>query len=114
MIYFWLYEKTNVMTREIAINTAKSFVNDCKMTGLNFSKVAIFGSVAKNQMHEWSDIDLLLISDQFSDNIFENLKLYSKINIKYPLIETHPYPTQYFKDGDSFIDEIVKNSIEID
>jgi uncharacterized protein len=103
-----------MVTRETAINTAKSFVRDCKLNGLTFYKVFIFGSVAKGNMHEWSDIDLLLISDQFSENIFDNLKLYSKINIKYPIIETHPYPTNYYKNGDSFIEQVTKESIELD
>ncbi|MCX6240139.1 MAG: nucleotidyltransferase domain-containing protein [Bacteroidia bacterium] len=102
-----------MVTREIAINTAKSFVRDCKSNGLTFYKVFLFGSVAKGNIHEWSDIDLLLISDQFNDNIFDNLKLYSKINIKYPIIETHPYATNYYKEGDSFINEVIKESIEI-
>ena len=102
-----------MVTREIAINTAKSFVRDCKSNGLIFYKVFLFGSMAKGNMHEWSDIDLLLVSDQFNDNVFDNLKLYSKINIKYPIIETHPYPTDYFMDGDSFINEAIKESIEI-
>jgi predicted nucleotidyltransferase len=102
-----------MVTREIAINTAKSFVRDCKSNGLTFYKVFLFGSVAKGNMHEWSDIDLLLVSDQFNDNVFDNLKLYSKINIKYPIIETHPYPTNYYMDGDSFINEVIKESIEI-
>jgi len=47
------------------------------------------------------------------DNVFENLKLYSKINIRYPVIETHPYPTKYYYEGDDFIKEIIKDSIEI-
>ncbi len=102
-----------MVTREIAINTAKSFINDCKSNGLTFYKVLLFGSTAINKSHEWSDIDLLLISDQFTDNIFENLKLYSRINIKYPIIETHPYPTKYYEEGDDFIKEISKESIEI-
>jgi predicted nucleotidyltransferase len=102
-----------MVTRESAINTARLFVNDCQTNGLTFHKVILFGSAAKNMLHEWSDIDLLLISDQFSDNIFENLKLYSKINIKYPIIETHPYPTEYYYEGDDFIEEISKESIEI-
>jgi len=29
---------------------------------------------------------MILTTNQFSDNIFDNLKLYSKINIKYPSI----------------------------
>ena len=103
-----------MVTREIAIKTVRSFIYDCKLEGLSFYKVIIFGSVAKNNMHEWSDIDLLLISDQFGDNVFENLKLYSKINIKYPIIETHPYPTNYYLEGDSFIDEIIKDSIVVE
>jgi len=102
-----------MVTREVAINTAKSFVDDCKKNGITFYKVFIFGSVAKGNMHEWSDIDVMLVSDQFCDNVFENLKLYSKINIQYPSIETHPYPTEYFRNGDSFIDEVMKESIEI-
>lgn len=102
-----------MVTRESAINTAKSFIDECKLNGLVFRKVLIFGSVAKNTMHEWSDIDLLLVSDQFSENIFENLKMYSKINIRYPIIETHPYPTSYFVEGDGFIKEAIENSIEI-
>ena len=102
-----------MVTQESAIKIAEQFIQDCRSHGLNFYKVLLFGSVARNQFHEWSDIDLLLISDQFNENIFDNLKLYSKINIKYPLIETHPYPTSYFLKGDDFIKQISKDCIEI-
>jgi predicted nucleotidyltransferase len=102
-----------MVTTETALKTARSFVNECQSSGLTFHKVLLFGSVAKGLAHEWSDIDLLLVSDQFGDNIFDNLKLYSKINIKYPIIETHPYPTLKYMDGDDFIKEISKDSIEI-
>ncbi len=102
-----------MVTRDSAIKTAKSFVHECQLNGLTFYKVLIFGSVAKDNIRQWSDIDLLLISDQFNDNVFDNLKLYSKINIKYPIIETHPFPTNYYINGDSFIDEIKKDCIEI-
>lgn len=84
-----------MVTRETAINTAKSFIFDCQSSGLTFHKVLLFGSAARNMTHEWSDIDLLLISDQFGDNIFENPKLYSMVNIKYPVIETHPKYSTY-------------------
>ncbi len=102
-----------MVTRGAAITTAKSFITECQSKGLSFYKVLVFGSVAKNRMHDWSDIDLLLVSDQFGDNVFDNLKLYSKINIKYPIIETHPYPTKYYIEGDDFVHEISKGAIEI-
>ena len=103
-----------MVNREAAIKTVRSFIEECKFNGLTFYKVFIFGSVAKGTYHEWSDIDLILISNQFTDNIFDNLKLYSKVNIKYPIIETHPFPTDYFLMGDPFIDEVLKDSIEIE
>jgi len=102
-----------MVTKETAIITAKSFIDDCILNGLTFHKVLLFGSAAKDMTHEWSDIDLLLISDQFGDNIFDNLKLYAKVNIKYPIIETHPYPTKYYNEGDDFIENISKGAIEI-
>jgi hypothetical protein len=55
----------------------------------------------------------MLVSDKFSLNIFENIKLYSKINVKYPDIETHPFPTDYFNESDPFIEEIKRTGIEI-
>lgn len=102
-----------MVTQDSAINTVKLFVKDCKSIGLDFYKVLLFGSFVKNQVHEWSDIDLLIVSDKFGDNVFENLKLYSKVNIRYPIIETHPYPTDYFLRRDDFINEITKDGIEI-
>jgi predicted nucleotidyltransferase len=102
-----------MVTRETAINTAKSFIRDCEKNGLKFRKVILFGSATKDQMHPGSDIDLLIVSDQFNNNVFDNLKLYSKINIRYPIIETHPYPTKHFMLGDDFIMHIQKEGIEI-
>ncbi len=102
-----------MVTRETAIEIASSFVEECRQNGLTFHKVLLFGSAANNTMHQWSDIDLLLISDQFGSNVFENLKLYVKINSKYPIIETHPYPTTHFYEGDEFIEKICRESIEI-
>jgi uncharacterized protein len=99
--------------KEFAISTAKQFVADCAAHGLYFEKVYLFGSYVHGNAHEWSDIDLLLVSKQFTQDVFENLKLYSKVNIKYPIIETHTYPITYFKNGDAFIADVLKDAIEI-
>ncbi len=102
-----------MVTKTTAINLVKTFVSECNKAGLSFNKVMIFGSVAKGENTELSDIDLLLVSDQFTSNIFDNLKLYSKINIRYPIIETHPYPTNYYLEGDEFLNRINYEGIEI-
>jgi predicted nucleotidyltransferase len=102
-----------MVTQQAAINTARAFVHDCKVIGLTFDKVLLFGSYARNTAHKASDIDLLLISKKFNEDIFANLKQYVKVNIRYPLIETHPYSFEKFKEGDEFLTQIVKDGIEI-
>ena len=98
--------------KEFAIKTATYF-NECRSKGLSFYKILLFDSYANGEASEHSDIDLLLVSDQFTNKIFENLKWYSKINIKYSTIETHPYPTSEYLQGNDFIREIEKESIII-
>lgn len=102
-----------MVKREYAINTAKAFIKDCNASGLFFDKVFLFGSYATDNATDWSDVDLLLVSKKFTRNVFDNLKLYLKINAKYPMVETHPYPADYFAEGDAFIEDVLKTSIEI-
>ncbi|MFM8912594.1 MAG: nucleotidyltransferase domain-containing protein [Flammeovirgaceae bacterium] len=102
-----------MVTQQAAINIAQAFVKECKAIGLTFDKVMLFGSFAKGVAHEGSDIDLLLVSKKFTDDVFANLKHYNKVNIKYPSIETHPYSYQQFMEGDEFIVHIAKVGIEI-
>ena len=33
--------------------------------------------------------------------------------LKFPAIETHPYPTSFYMEGNDFLNEISKDSIEI-
>jgi predicted nucleotidyltransferase len=102
-----------MLTRQLAINQATSFIKECVAQGLIFQKVLLFGSSVNGNTHSGSDIDLLLVSDQFNENPFSNLKLFSKINIHYPLIETHCYATHHYLEGNEFIQEISKDCIEI-
>jgi uncharacterized protein len=102
-----------MLNRILALEQVNSFLNELKNIDLELKKAILFGSSARDEMNEWSDIDLMLVSDKFTTNIFDNLKLYSKINIKYPDIDTHPYPTNYFNESDPFIEEVKKTGIEI-
>jgi hypothetical protein len=45
--------------------------------------------------------------------VFENLKLFSKVNIRYPIIEAHPYPTSLYLSGNDFLNEMEKESIAV-
>lgn len=102
-----------MVTQQAAIDMANAFVKECKQNGLTLNKAFLFGSVAKGLQHKDSDIDILMVSEKFTDNIFENLKLFSKINIKYPLIEVHPYSVKNFVEANDFINEISQEKIEL-
>ncbi len=58
-MYGLLKNKTNdiMLTKENAINVAKAFVEACKNKGIAIEKAILFGSVAKDRQHEYSDID---------------------------------------------------------
>jgi len=102
-----------MVTQQTAIETAKAFIHDCEATGLVFDQVVIFGSYAQGNAHEASDINLLMVSPKFTDDLFANLRLYSKININYPLIETHPLRSGRLKDAVEFIKKISRQGIRI-
>lgn len=102
-----------MLTREIAIKQATNFILDCLKCGIGIEKAILFGSVAKNELREYSDIDIALISNQFTKNFILNNRLTSKINIRFPLIEVHHFNSDYYKKGDPFIDEINSTGFEI-
>jgi uncharacterized protein len=103
-----------MLTREIAIDTAKAFINSCKEQNIVFSNAILFGSTVNGTISENSDIDLLLVSEQFGYNSWENAKLIAKINKKFSVIETHNFPKDYFQKGeDPFINEIKKTGFAI-
>ncbi len=102
-----------MLTKEIAIKQATDFILDCIQNGIVIEKAVLFGSVAKNEQREYSDIDVALISSQFTTNFITNTRLTSKINIRFPLIEVHHFNSDYYKQGDPFIAEINRSGFEI-
>lgn len=103
-----------MLTRETAIKQARDFIIECSEHGIDIEKAILFGSIAKDEHRETSDIDIALISKQFTNNFIYNNRLTSKINIKYPLIEVHHFNSEYFKKGDPFINEINTTGFEIE
>ena len=102
-----------MLTKEIAIKQATDFILDCIQNGIAIEKAVLFGSVAKNEQREFSDIDVAIISSQFTKNFITNTRLTSKINIRFPMIEVHHFNSDYYEQGDPFIAEINKSGFEI-
>lgn len=76
--------------------------------------IILFGSYAKGTNHEYSDIDIAIVSSDITDTFDDMAKLMSLtwgINTR---IEPHPIKTDEFKENENpFIDEIIKTGIEL-
>jgi len=104
-----------MLTRNAAIKTVRNYAKEINKAGVDLRKVILFGSFAKGTQHEWSDIDVALVADNFSGVGFLDRQCFSGIGIKKPYIRIEPitYQTDYFHESDPFIEEIKNTGIEI-
>ena len=102
-----------MLTQNAAIKIVKDYAREIEAKGVHLSTVIMFGSFAKGTQHEWSDIDVALVADEFTGVGFIDKKLFPYIGIKKPYIriEAKTYPTDYFRESDPFIEEIKKEGI---
>lgn len=66
---------------------------------IEFNKIYLFGSYAKNCPRDWSDIDVAVVSKKFGKNSFEERLLIDRIADKVSyVIEPHPFHPRDLKD----------------
>ena len=99
--------------RETAIETVKKYIRYCRMLNVNIDKAIMFGSYANNSVTKYSDIDVALVSDDFTDFPLADRKKIVKANIHFSMIDPHTFSKKYFSKGDPFISEIKKTGVEI-
>ena len=102
-----------MLTQQAALSKARSFVADVRRLGVPVSKAILFGSYARNEQHEWSDIDLALIADTFGNGPLDIRRFGGLIRGEYAYIEPHTFQTAYFENGDPFTEEIKRTGIVV-
>jgi predicted nucleotidyltransferase len=71
------------MAKRKVIEAIRFFESSLMDSGLNISKIILFGSQAKGNQTKESDIDLVIISDDFKDkDIFERANITKDAEIK--------------------------------
>lgn len=100
-----------MLTRQDILKSVNEFVESANNNNIFIEKILLFGSYAKGNPHEYSDIDLAFFSKQFTDNHFENNEAiqYTK---RLPQMQLHLYPLKEY-DENLFVEEIKKHAIEI-
>lgn len=77
-------------------------------------KAYLYGSHTSGQATRWSDIDLAVISSDFSNDLFDErvelLRLAADIDDR---IEPHPFTPESFNSSDPLANEIRKSGVEV-
>jgi len=104
-----------MLTRNAAIKVVRRYARDVQQRGVRLRSVILYGSFAKGTQHEWSDIDVALVADEFTGFTFNDKRLFPYVGIKKPYvrIEAKTYPTEYFKEGDPLVEEIIRTGVRI-
>lgn len=93
----------------------KEYVETLKDKGYIFSAVYLFGSYAKGQPRQWSDIDVAVVSDKLKRNRDKNENLLWHIRRQVDsMIEPHAFTKKDFQDwSDPMVREIRATGIRI-
>jgi uncharacterized protein len=74
----------------------------------------VYGSYARGDQKEWSDIDLAVVSPDFSSDLFEErialMILAAQIDDR---IEPHPFRPEDFDEQDPLVDEIRRSGLRV-
>ena len=76
--------------------------------------VYLFGSYAKGEAKEYSDIDLAVVSDKFEGSRFFDKEKLNKYILKTSIdLEIHPFRTMDFTEDNPFVKEIIQTGLKI-
>jgi tRNA nucleotidyltransferase (CCA-adding enzyme) len=104
-----------MLDRNAVIEIVRNYASDIIEThGVHLRMVILYGSFARGTQHEWSDIDVALVADEFT-GAPEDYDFFPSVGIRKPYtrIEAMTYPTDYFRKGSPFIKKKKKDGIVI-
>ena len=101
------------MDKATAFKIVKKYITFLKNNKINVQSAYIFGSYAKGNFNEDSDIDLAIIMKNLSNSFtmqVELMKLSRKIDTR---IEPHPIDESDFNSSNPFAHEILTKGIHV-
>jgi predicted nucleotidyltransferase len=100
------------MDKSDALNIAQEYASAVK-ANYNFIRIILFGSYAKGNYNDDSDIDIAVVFKDYSNLIdmqLELMRLRRKIDSR---IEPHPFRESEFEISNPIVSEIIKYGQEI-
>ena len=102
-----------MFTQANCIDYAQEFVRKIISKGINIRFAKLFGSYSKECQSNSSDIDILLVSEEFSGMGFIDNYLIADELIEFDEIQVKTYNIKDYEDSDPLIEEINKTAIEL-
>lgn len=102
-----------MVTQHAAIAEIQAFVADLRGLGIHPQQVILFGSVARNEQHEWSDIDVAIVAEELSGFRPADFRRMSRALTRHVEIEPHPFRPEDFTDWNPFVQEIKRTGIRV-
>jgi predicted nucleotidyltransferase len=97
-----------------ALESVNRFITTLKKANINVSRIILFGSYATGKANEWSDIDIAIVSNDFSGIPFNDNKMMIPFLLEVDSrIELHPYRPEDFTEDNLFVRAIIKDGVEI-
>ncbi len=97
-----------------AVDIAERFLKVLEDADIRIEKAILFGSYVKGDAGKWSDIDIAVVSPDFSGIRFNDNKMLIPFILKVDSrIELHPFRPEDFTEDDFFVKEIIKSGMEV-
>ncbi|MBN2108094.1 MAG: nucleotidyltransferase domain-containing protein [Deltaproteobacteria bacterium] len=100
--------------KKIIHELIKRYVGELRKRKFNIVGAYLFGSCVKGTAHEWSDIDVALLTDTFMgdsiDFTFQLMKVAREIDAS---IEPHPYLTSEFTRENPLAREVLQSGEKV-
>ena len=106
-------KRIQTMAKRNALINVKKYIAFLRKNRFAVQKAYIFGSYAKGNMHEGSDIDLAVVLKNLQDNFTTQVQL-MKLRRNFDLrIEPHPFDETDFNSSNPFANEILTTGIQV-
>jgi predicted nucleotidyltransferase len=99
---------------QIPVNIINKYLLSLKEHNIPIKQAVLFGSYARGNYNDWSDIDIALVSDIFEGSRIKDKSKIRKITLSVSCdIEVLPYCPKDFTKEDPFVKEILDSGIKI-
>ena len=91
------------------------YISALKKNNIPVDRAVVFGSYARGNSNEWSDIDVALVSDAFEGSWIKDRNKIRAITLSISSdIQVLPYRPEDFNSEDPFVKEIIETGIRVD